>query len=87
MAENSVIRARINERIKEEASTVLEAMGLTVSDAFRLLMVRVARDKALPFEPLVPNDKTIAAIKAARRGELTRVKSPGGLIDKLNAAD
>jgi DNA-damage-inducible protein J len=72
MAENTVVRARINERIKSEASAVLEAMGLTVSDAFRLLMVRVARDKALPFEPLVPNDKTIAAIKAARRGELKK---------------
>ena len=87
MAENSVVRARINERIKEEASAVLGAMGLTVSDAFRLLMMRVARDKALPFEPLVPNDKTIAAIKAARRGELRRAKSPGDLIDKLNADD
>ncbi|MGH6664054.1 MAG: type II toxin-antitoxin system RelB/DinJ family antitoxin [Pseudolabrys sp.] len=87
MTENTVVRARINERIKEEASAVLEAMGLTVSDAFRLLMVRVARDKALPFEPLVPNDKTIAAIKAARRGEVTKAKSPSGLIDKLNADD
>jgi DNA-damage-inducible protein J len=87
MAENTVIRARINERIKEEASAVLEAMGLTVSDAFRMLMVRVARDKALPFEPLVPNDKTIAAIRAARRGELTKAKNPSSLIEKLNADD
>jgi DNA-damage-inducible protein J len=87
MAENAVVRARINERIKKEASAVLEAMGLTVSDAFRLLMVRVARDKALPFEPLVPNDKTIAAIKAARRGELTKAKSPRSLTDELNADD
>jgi DNA-damage-inducible protein J len=87
MAENTVIRARINERIKEEAAAVLEAMGLTVSDAFRMLMVRVARDKALPFEPLVPNDKTIAAIKAARRGEFTKAKNAGDLIEKLNADD
>jgi DNA-damage-inducible protein J len=87
MAENTVIRARINERVKEEASVVLEAMGLTVSDAFRMLMVRVARDKALPFEPLVPNDKTIAAIKAARRGELIKAKNPSSLIEKLNADD
>ncbi len=87
MGENAVVRARINERIKQEASAVLEAMGLTVSDAFRLLMVRVARDKALPFEPLVPNAKTIAAIKAARRGELTKVDRPDSLIKKLNADD
>jgi len=87
MGENAVVRARINERIKQEASAVLEAMGLTVSDAFRLLMVRVARDKALPFEPLVPNDKTIAAIKAARRGELIKVDRADSLIKKLNADD
>jgi len=87
MRENAVVRARINERIKQEASAVLEAMGLTVSDAFRLLMVRVARDKALPFEPLVPNDKTIAAIKAARRGELIKVDRADSLIKKLNADD
>jgi DNA-damage-inducible protein J len=87
MAENTVVRARINERIKAEASAVLEAMGLTVSDAFRLLMVRVARDKALPFEPLVPNEKTIAAIKAARRGEVKKAKSPSSLIEKLNVDD
>jgi DNA-damage-inducible protein J len=62
------VRARSDERIKKEAETVLATVGLTVSDAFRLLMVRVARDKALPFERLVPNKKTIEAIKAGRRG-------------------
>ncbi len=87
MPENSVVRARINGRIKEEAAAVLAAMGLTVSDAFRLLMVRIAKDKALPFAPLVPNDKTIEAIKAARRGELTTAGSPGNLIERLNADD
>ena len=87
MAENEVVRARINGRLKEEAAAVLAAMGLTVSDAFRLLMVRVARDKALPFEPLVPNEKTIAAIKAARRGELKKATSSRKLIEQLDADD
>lgn len=87
MPENSVVRARIDERIKEEASAVLAAMGLTVSDAFRMLLVRVARDKALPFEPLAPNDETIAAIKAARRGALSKAESSAKLIDQLNADD
>ena len=88
MAENSVVRARINEKIKEEASVVLEAMGLTVSDAFRMLLVRVARDKALPFEPLVPNAETIAAIEAARRGEFDKeFDSVDALMDDLGAAD
>ncbi len=45
MPENAVVRARIDERIKEEASAVLAAMGLTVSDAFRMLLFRVARTR------------------------------------------
>jgi len=85
MPANSVVRARIDERIKKEATAVLSAMGLTVSDAFRLMMVRIAAEKALPFEPLVPNEETIAAIKAARRGELVSVGPPGELLDSLNA--
>ena len=88
MAENSVVQARINEEIKEEASAVLESMGLTVSDAFRMMMVRIAREKALPFEPLVPNKETIAAIEAARRGDFTRsFDSVDDLMDHLRAKD
>lgn len=84
MTANSVVRARIDERIKNEAAAVLSAMGLTVSDAFRLMMVRIATEKALPFEPLVPNDETIEAMKAARRGELTIAGPPGELLANLD---
>jgi DNA-damage-inducible protein J len=84
MAANTVVRARIDERVKKEAEAVLATIGLTVSDAFRLLMVRVAAEKALPFEPLVPNATTIEAIKAARRGELVAVGRPENLLDKSN---
>ena len=88
MAANSVVRARIaRERIKKEASAVLEAMGLTVSDAFRLMMMRIAKERALPFEPLVPNAETIEAIKAAERGELVTVGSIDDLFVDLNADD
>ena len=87
MAENSVVRARIDERIKNEAAAVLGAMGLTVSDAFRLMMVRIAKEKQLPFEPLVPNDETIEAMKAARRGELVTVGSLDKLAASLKAGD
>ncbi len=87
MAENAVVRARIDERVKNEAAAVLAAMGLTVSDAFRLMMVKIAAEKALPFEPLVPNAETIAAMKAARRGELVTAGSPDKLIASLNEDD
>lgn len=86
VSENSVVRARINEHIKEEASIVLEAMGLTMSDAFRMLLTRVAREKALPFDPLIPNSETIEAMKAARHGHLTTSSIPNLLVD-LNADD
>ncbi|MHB8745821.1 MAG: type II toxin-antitoxin system RelB/DinJ family antitoxin [Gammaproteobacteria bacterium] len=85
MATNTVVRARIDEHIKEEASLVLAAMGLTVSDAFRILLTRIAREKALPFEPLVPNAETIEAMKAARRGDLVTVGSVDNLLTDLNA--
>ena len=83
MTANSVVRARIDDQIKAEAAAVLKAMGLTVSDAFRLMMVKIAKEQALPL--LVPNDETIEAMKAARRGELTTVGPPGKLLARLNA--
>ena len=85
MATNSVVRARIDEQIKKEAAAVLEAMGLTVSDGFRLMMIKIAKEKALPFEPLVPNEETIEAMKAARRGDLTTAGPPEKLLTSLNA--
>ncbi len=85
MADDTVVRARIDTEIRNEAAAVLQAMGLTVSDAFRLMMVRIAREKALPFEPLAPNAETIEAMKAARRGELTTVGPPEKLLASLNA--
>jgi len=86
MAENAVVRARINEEIKEEASVVLASMGLTVSDAFRLMLTRVAKEKALPFEPLIPNAETIQAMKETREGEnLKSFDSVDDLMADLNA--
>ena len=87
MTANAVVRARVNEHIKQEASIVLEAMGLTLSDAFRIMLTRVANEKALPFEPLVPNAKTIAAMKEARAGKLKSFNSIDALMADLNADD
>ena len=87
MPTNAVVRARIDERTKEEASAVLAAMGLTVSDAFRIMLTRIAREKALPFEPLVPNATTIAAMKEARQGGLKSFATVQDLMADLNADD
>ena len=87
MTDNSIVRARIDEHIKDEAATVLKSMGLTVSDAFRMMMTRIAREKALPFEPLVPNAETVAAMREARSGKLLRFKNVDALMKDLNAGD
>ena len=84
---STVVRARIDEKTKEDASAVLSAIGLTVSDAFRLMMVRIATERRLPFEPLAPNDETIEAMKAARRGELVKMGGVDELMADLDADD
>ena len=87
MAANQLVQARVNASVKEEAAAVLAAMGLTVSDAVRLLLTKIAEEKALPFAPLVPSEVTIEAMKEARRGNLPRFGSVQALLDDLHADD
>ena len=87
MAANQLVQTRIDGAIKEEAAAVLAAMGLTVSDAVRLLLTRIAREHALPFDPLIPNATTIAAMKEARAGNLPSVNSIADLKAALNAGN
>ena len=87
MAANALVQTRIDGAVKEEAATVLATMGLTVSDAVRLLLTRVAHDKALPFEPLTPNAKTIAAMREARTGMPKVFDSVEALMTDLDADD
>ena len=85
MAANQLVQARIDRAIKEEATIVLASMGLTVSDAVRLLLTKVAHEKALPFEPLIPNATTIQAMKDARAGNVTKAADLETLLRDLNA--
>lgn len=87
MAANALIQARIDGAVKEEAAAVLASMGLTVSEAVRLMLTRVAREHALPFDPLIPNAETVAAMKEARRGNLPSFNSVDDLLADLNAED
>lgn len=66
MATTAFVRARIDEDVKEEAEAVLSYFGLTVSDAVRMTLTRIAHDKALPLELKVPNAETQAAMAEAR---------------------
>ena len=82
---NQLVQARVDKEIKDEAAIVLAAMGLTVSDAVRLLLTRVAGERELPFAPLVPNAETIAAMKEARAGNLPKFDDVQSLLDDLHA--
>lgn len=87
MSANALVQARIDQTVKKEAATVLATIGLTVSDAVRLLLIRVAHDHKLPFDPLIPNETTIAAMKEARNGKLESFDSVAALMANLNAKD
>jgi len=87
MAANAVVRARIDEATKKKATLVLKSIGLTPSTAFRMMMIRTARENALPFEPLVPNAVTVEALEAGLRGEVTTVANVEELFKALNAVD
>jgi DNA-damage-inducible protein J len=87
MPANDVVRARIDKRVKEEAAAILAASGLTVSDAFRMMLMRTVAEKALPFDPLVPNAETVEAMKEARRGKLRKFATVDDLMADLNAKD
>lgn len=81
---DALVQARVDKDVKEAAAAVLAAIGLTPSAVIRMLMNRIAYEKALPFEPLIPNQETIEAMEAARRGDLTKVDSVEDLLGSLN---
>lgn len=84
MAATDVVRARVDADLKRNATAVLAGMGLSVSDAIRLMLVRIAAERALPFEVRVPNERTQTAIGAAKRGEVARFADVATLMDDLN---
>ena len=84
---NTYVRARIDINTKERATAALDAMGLSVSDAIRLLMLRVADEQRLPFDIKVPNAKTRKAIAQLEAGKGKRFNSADDLMADLNADD
>jgi DNA-damage-inducible protein J len=87
MATTEMVHVRIDKRTKAKAAKALAAMGLSVSDAVRVLLTRVAAEKSLPFEVKVPNTATAAAMQEARQGGLPSFRNAADLLDDLNADD
>ena len=83
----SMVHIRVDTKVKAKAAKSLAKMGLTVSDAVRLLLTRVAAEEAMPFEIKVPNRETREAIEAGERGEVFRASSVAELMKELRADD
>jgi DNA-damage-inducible protein J len=79
----TMVHIRVDEKVKEDATATLAAMGMSVSDAVRMLLVRVAAEKALPFKVRVPNAATVKAMQAADKGQGKRFKTANALFEEL----
>ena len=84
---DTYVRARIDTDTKQRAAEALDAMGLSISDAIRLLMLRIAEERRLPFEVKVPNAATRAAMAELEAGKGKRFKSVAALLADLHADD
>ena len=85
MSKNAVIRANVDEDVKQQANAVLAGMGLTMSDAVRILFTRIAAEKQLPFMPLTPNSESLAAMEELENDDLESFESVEQLFEDLNA--
>jgi len=79
----TMVHVRVDEKTKQRAAKALAGMGISVSDAVRMLLVRVAAEKAMPFDVKVPNATTVKAMRAADKGKGKRLKSAGALFKDL----
>ena len=84
---DTYVRARIDSATKERAADALAAMGLSISDAIRLLMLRIVDERRLPFELKAPNATTRRAIAELEEGRGKRFTSAKALMADLNADD
>jgi DNA-damage-inducible protein J len=84
---DSYVRARIDAVTKERATHALDAMGLSVSDAIRLLMLRIADERRMPFEIKAPNVATRQAMAELETKKAKRFTSVDALLADLHAGD
>jgi len=73
MTKNSTINLRVNSEVKEQAGIILDAMGLSFSDAFNLMLHQIRIQRSLPFDVVayshVPRTDTLAYMDRIESGE------------------
>jgi DNA-damage-inducible protein J len=90
MAVKAMVHVRVDEKIKAQAAETLAAMGLSLSDAVRVFLTRVAAEKELPFTLRVPNTETQAAMNEAEeiaRSHRARFSNSAELFESLEEKD
>lgn len=87
MTASRMVQARVPGEIQDIANQVIRASGLTVSDVVRVLMTRIAHDKAIPSALFQPNAETLEAFAEIERGGMKRFATVDALFDDLNADD
>ena len=84
---DTYVRARIDTVTKDRATEALDAMGLSISDAIRLLMLRIADERRLPFEVKAPNSTSRKAIAELEGGKGAKFKTVQDLMADLDEGD
>ena len=84
---DTYVRARIDSATKERAADALDAMGLSISDAIRLLMLRIADERRLPFEVKAPSASSRQALAEIKAGKVKRFATVDDLMTDLHADD
>ena len=85
MAQDSVVRARIDEKTKKQAARIFARHGLTLSDGIRIMLALTVKTDGIPISMHIPNRKTLKAMRDAESGKTTRVGSIEELFKQLNA--
>jgi DNA-damage-inducible protein J len=86
MTATTMVHVRLDLDVKAQATEALSAMGLSVSDAVRVFLTRVAADKQIPFDLKVPNAQTKAAMLESRKlmkARQARFVSADALLDDI----
>jgi DNA-damage-inducible protein J len=85
MAQDTVVRARIDSRTKKRAAALFAEQGLTLSDGIRMLLTLTVQSKGIPISLNAPNAETLKAIRDVDKGNTKKVKNIEELFKQLNA--
>jgi DNA-damage-inducible protein J len=83
MRSTTVIHVRVDQKVKEAASEALAKLGMSMSEAIRIMLARVVAEKALPFEIRIPNAATVKAIRSAGKNQGKRFRTVKALFQDL----